>query len=143
MGHCEMNLLHIRTTTEMNTANSDNIATWPKWVTVPSARLRDTENMATPELHSHQAAKSGTLGAGDSVPHESPSHTDEDSPHPSFPSTFLGQKCKRANNHDKLIDSDFSSDSSDEVTLLSERGKDTVTLILIKHDQCNMFQGNV
>ncbi|KAG6377600.1 hypothetical protein JVT61DRAFT_15418 [Boletus reticuloceps] len=76
----------------MNAGTNDNIAIRPKRATVPSARLRDTENAATPELRSHQASN-----------HGSPSHTD-DSPHPSSSSTSLGQKRKRANNPDKHID---------------------------------------
>ena len=42
--------------------NSENIGGQPKRATVPSVRLRDTENTATLELPSHRSTKSGTQG---------------------------------------------------------------------------------
>ena len=70
----------------MNTTISDNIAIQLKWTIIPSARLKETKNTMTPELHSHQAVKSGHLGAGDNIPHESPSYTNDDTPiHLSLP----------------------------------------------------------
>ena len=99
--------------------NSENIGGRPKRATVPSARLRDTENAATLELPSHWSTKSGTQG-GNSVFDESSFLTDDDSPPPSIPSIILGQKRKRANADN--ADNDVGPDC-DEAALSSGLGK--------------------
>ena len=95
--------MHVTTTSaEMN---SENIAGRLKQATVPSARLRDTENAAMPELPSHRATKSGT-SRGNSMPGELLSSTgDESLPFP-LPCNTVGQKCKRANSNNTDVSSD-------------------------------------
>ena len=82
----------------MNVATtSGNINGHPKQAMIPSARLRDTKNVATPELHSHHVTKSSSLETGGNMAYESPSGSDSHYPlpsSPSLPSSSGGQKHK-------------------------------------------------
>jgi len=101
---------------------------------VPSTRLRDGNNAATPELPSHKATKLDT-SRGNSVPSESLLSTNNEFPPPPISSNTLGQKCKRANPNNANVG---LGDEARPPGL----GKGMTSLAHFI-DQCNMFQGNV
>jgi hypothetical protein len=78
--------------------------------------------MATPELRSHLAAKLGSLEAGGSVAHESPS--DEDS-HPPFPSSSSIPQASSSLHQKQKCPIILESDSDDEVVQPSAQSKGT------------------
>lgn len=126
--------------TEMNTTSggpSENTASArPKRATYPSARLRDADNAATPELTCHRPS----TNAGASVPHSPTLSDDEhDSLVPSSPPpcTSVGHKRKRANTA-QVTESD-----EDSIRLSSALGKGAVhctILFLLYIDRA--FQAN-
>lgn len=110
----------------MNSDNGTGGSAHPKRVTLPSARLRDTENTATPELRSHQQAQVPTSSVPSSSQCNSQGNSeyvnsDQGSPLPALPGPTL-QKRKHGGIESKKFtqSAHLTSDAEDQPSTSSQ-----------------------